>query len=530
MTFDPTNWPIDCVSRCGSNEYVQDVANPNWRSVKARLEALETSDRPFSQEDKMWYVDYINGSDTNPGTQAQPWKNLQKALDELQKYVWIHNVNIQVRGPQTLPWDYATFIRVEKGKTVIIDGGSGVTVIVPAALADISGQINGNWRRIGALGAGLTTNLYKGKMLKLGNLGGAPGPLTGEKSTIIGNTADTYTVAMPFSGDPTGYYFEVVMPETTITVNDGLNYFNPAFINGQIFGGIWSFDGYGNCALQRFTFNGNIPVTIINKTKTVFHLASCCIDKPQNAFTNAWRLTFLFCNGTEHGCVATVKDPDVLGGGTILPLDKCGVGSVGGDASQFLGFWDILNEWNSGFFRFYGSFFNKVTLNASTGENPTVRFYSHIDLYEQYNSVSDLYTDHNNCSFGGYIPIGGSPNTFPGIKDISGCVTLGANVDISNSYHGAYSRTGKIRLEGDNITGTNNAVFGVCIIDTAQLYYERATQVNVTLGGAGGEVSLDGLAAIPGGHAGVLAPAPSGTPVRDIITGCVARIQPRTGF
>jgi hypothetical protein len=32
---------LDCRSKCGASEYVEDVANPNWLEVEARLAALE---------------------------------------------------------------------------------------------------------------------------------------------------------------------------------------------------------------------------------------------------------------------------------------------------------------------------------------------------------------------------------------------------------------------------------------------------------------------------------------------------------
>jgi len=32
---------LDCRSKCGASEYVEDVANPNWLEVEARLVALE---------------------------------------------------------------------------------------------------------------------------------------------------------------------------------------------------------------------------------------------------------------------------------------------------------------------------------------------------------------------------------------------------------------------------------------------------------------------------------------------------------
>ena len=32
---------LDCRSKCGASEYVEDVANPNWLQVEARLASLE---------------------------------------------------------------------------------------------------------------------------------------------------------------------------------------------------------------------------------------------------------------------------------------------------------------------------------------------------------------------------------------------------------------------------------------------------------------------------------------------------------
>ena len=32
---------LDCRSKCGASEYVEDVANPNWLEIEARLVALE---------------------------------------------------------------------------------------------------------------------------------------------------------------------------------------------------------------------------------------------------------------------------------------------------------------------------------------------------------------------------------------------------------------------------------------------------------------------------------------------------------
>jgi len=34
---------LDCRSRCGASEYVEDVANPNWCQVEARLQVLESA-------------------------------------------------------------------------------------------------------------------------------------------------------------------------------------------------------------------------------------------------------------------------------------------------------------------------------------------------------------------------------------------------------------------------------------------------------------------------------------------------------
>lgn len=34
---------LDCRSKCGASEYVEDVANPNWLQVELRLATLEAS-------------------------------------------------------------------------------------------------------------------------------------------------------------------------------------------------------------------------------------------------------------------------------------------------------------------------------------------------------------------------------------------------------------------------------------------------------------------------------------------------------
>lgn len=34
---------LDCRSKCGASEYAEDVANPNWLQIEARLVALEAS-------------------------------------------------------------------------------------------------------------------------------------------------------------------------------------------------------------------------------------------------------------------------------------------------------------------------------------------------------------------------------------------------------------------------------------------------------------------------------------------------------
>jgi hypothetical protein len=520
--FDPSTHPINCTANCGATEYVKDVGNPNWMSVKARLENLEAGqNRPLSLEDTTWYVDKDTGSDDNPGTETEPWENLEKALDMLQSFTWVHNCAIKWRGAQTLAWDYVTLIRVENNKNIFIDAGDEVTVIEPVAVCDISAQIGGLWREVGNTLLALTPNEHKGKQLKLGNIGGVPGPLTGQKSTIIGNTVTTYRVAHEFSGDPAGYDFEVVVNASTLTVNSA-PIISPDFFIQQTFGGIIQVSGRGNVYIQRTKFAGTTPVTAICKDKCRFFFSSCTFDKAQLTFPNVglWRLAFIFCQGA-HGALTDVRDPNDLTGATILPLDKCGIGSVGGDAS--VQFWDIFNEWSQGFFNFYGSFANAITENTSPGHAVRIDENSHVDQFDQGNAVLYLTGLIENASFGGFvIPFSGGLNSFAAVVNVAGFLTFGDNVDISGSVNGIYTRGGRTRLNGD-VSG-NNAIFGVTVIDNAAVYY--LATANVTLTGPAGDISLDGLVAVPGGHNGIVTPAPNGTPVRDLVTGCVARVQP----
>lgn len=525
MVFDPSKWPIDCLSQCGSNEYVKDTANPNWRSVKARLDDLESGqNRPLSKEDTEWWVDpdASNASDDNPGTQAEPWETLEKALDMLQSFTWVHNCVLHWRGAHTLPWYYSTLIRIERKKVITIDGGDELTVLENPVVSDISGQIGGNWRQIGNSGLALTVNTHKGAMIKLGNLGPVPGPLTGEKRTIIGNTINTYSVAYPFSGDPLGYSFEIVVPASSLTVN-GVNGFSPDWFSQQTGGGWWGLTGRGRLYIQRCIFQGNIPVSVATGTAaTGFHFASCIFDKPQApGFVpmNLIRLRFFQAQST-HGCLHEVRDISDITGETLLAFDKCGVGSVGGDRSIF--FYDLFNEGSTIFCDVFGSFFNSVTENSSEGHSPRIRFYSHVDILEALNTKMSPPALIYDCSIGGFIPGNFGPPipapSRPGIWLADSGISIGDNVDISNSTDGIYGRRSKIRFEGQGITGANN-VFGVTVIDGSVVYYEPTAVV--ALSGPGGDVSLDGLVAVPGGHAAIL----GGTVFRDLITACVARIQ-----
>jgi hypothetical protein len=521
MVFDPSQWRINCESLCGANQYVEDVGNPNWRSIKARLENLENGiNRPLSQEDTTWYVDKDTGSDSNPGTQAEPFENLEKALDLLQSFTWVHNCVIKWRGAQSLNWDYATIIRVEKGKNIIIDGGDELNVIAAAVVADISGQIDGNWREIGRAGLGLVVNYAKGKMLKIGNLGGVPGPLTGQKSTIVGNTADTYRVAEPFTADPLNYEFEVVMPASTLTVNDGAGPADPDHFLKQAYGGVWLTSGYGTVFLQRCTFEGNSPVNVNNKDKCIFRLASCCINKPTlPSFNNIWRISFQFSDSL-YGFYSDVVDPDDAEGNTFLPQDKCGLGIVGGDGSLFNLYFDCFSEWSGGVFDINGSFLNRISLEGSAGVSLRANRYSHIDAFESGNINSDSVGIQENCSFGGLIVFdGGGPGWYEGMLVVDSSATIGVNVYFRDCLDGISGRRSKIRFDGSNINGVNVGRFGVNVIDTSAIYYGPAAVVALT--GPAGDLSLDGLVAVPGGHAGIIA----GTPVRDIVTACVARNQ-----
>jgi len=468
--------------------------------------------RRYSQGDKIFYVDKALGNDANDGSVGAPWQTLMRGLDELQKFIWLHNCTLRVVGTDVahdLPWDYPTYVRGEKGIRILVDGGPDETVIAAAVACDIGG-VDG--RTVGNSGLALTPNDHRGAQLKI-----TSGALAGEKSTIIGNTATTYRLAQALSGDPTGMNFEIVKPKATLTV-DGAYLPDPAVFDQQVNGGIWSVEGHTNLRIQRFTFTGNIPVTLLNEEKASLFLSSCVFDKEQiPTFSNFWRYTFVWANGA-HGCDATVLDPAVAGGGLPLPLNKCGVGSLGGDGSVY--FWDVLNEWDTGYFYFIGSVCQRLAENAVTGHGLGIDGNSHICLLEGGETLIDSALLIQNCSFGGFITPFLYVNIDAGIQFENSSISIGSNVDISNSLHGIKGQRFKMRLEGA-ISGVNT-LCGICLTDGSTIYYQFAAPP-VTVTGPLGDFSLDGSVAYPGGHAAVQA----GAVARDVVQGCVARLQPR---
>jgi hypothetical protein len=463
--------------------------------------------RQRSASDQVWYVDKATGSDSNDGlTPGTAWENLTYALDRAQKYEWFHDLVIHSEGSHTIDPFYATSLKGRKNIT--IDGGPNLTVISGPHTSDIGGA---GGRTIGLSTLGLTPNAHSGQMVVLGNLGGSPGPLTGEKVTIKRNTATTISTCAAFSADPLGYDFEIVTPASVITVNGA-----PFDFVTQGRGGRWYMEGYGFLWLQRFTFEGNVPLNCWSGEGATFYVASSVINKPQ-ALGNLWHAGW-FCAEGPHGYVNTPRDPADVTGATALPLDKAGVGEAGGDASLL--FYGILCEYCNSFLDFSGSFAQQVIVNVASGLALRIRDKSHVNQLGLANcAISDVAASRD-CSFGGYVPTLVTFGAMPGIWLTNSNVALEGDVDFSNAPYGIYGRRSHVRFDGGPVTDSGGITgFFLFMTDGSDAYYDAAAVVTAT--GAAGDISFDGLVAYPGGHAAVLA----GTPARDVTHRSSARIS-----
>lgn len=484
------------------------------------LNPLVTKDtvRPKSTADRVIYVDKATGSDSNGGTSwGDAWENLEKAYLEWLKLDWRHHCWIRFKGAHSIPWWLAMYLQGGDNKFLVLDGGDDLTVLVASATSD-GGDPGGLF--ISNSGLSMTPSEHFGKKIRLGNISGSPGALTGEIRTIIWNDATTFRVSdtNPFSGDPTGYDYEIVRSTSTITCN--LTGFTPPEVFYQnVYGQQWAASGFMNLRIQRAHFDGAIPFNAVGGDgKPNIHLASCTFDKPF-AGGNLWRHNWVYMQG-GFGGLPNVLDPADITGQTVLTNDRCGVGHIGGDAT--IGFFDVLNEGNGGIAAFVGCAFEQLTPVSTSQwlqiEGSWIKSLQNVDVPVEFNSYA------LSTRFGGFeFAAAPGMKLQPGIWMDGGGFNLESGVVVQDCPHGVYARRSKLRFDGVGIVdGGGIPGYGVVAKDGTNVWYDPAAVV--TLSGAKGDIST-GLFPIPGGHAGVLA----GTPRRDPLQGTSFEVHARFG-
>lgn len=164
------------------------------------------------------YVDSAAGNDTNAGTQAAPFKTVQRAFDERGNYI-VRNAAFVIQligvGPYALPAFASGWLSYDKGCTVIRGDNAAVTVYATGTATSGFGSTS-----VLTTAAGLGVDTHKGRFVRFtsGANVGCIGQICEHTDASI-----TFCALMPFavaSGDT----FEIMTPGSqlsgTCTISD----------------------------------------------------------------------------------------------------------------------------------------------------------------------------------------------------------------------------------------------------------------------------------------------------------------------
>lgn len=173
---------------------------------------------PIGAPDTEFWVDSVAGDDTNPGTQAEPFKTLEHAYDEMPGTLsGKGRIHLVGAGPYTQPEVYnGPYPNGPNGQPLVILGDT-FTQLFTGSVTLVAGAV------VTVAGGGMTVNAFRGKIYH-----GLTGTSAGQYRYIARNDATTLSSLSNTFAAAIGDTFEILEPQTVI---DGAS---PEIVGGRM--------------------------------------------------------------------------------------------------------------------------------------------------------------------------------------------------------------------------------------------------------------------------------------------------------